>query len=84
MPSIWLCLQCRRCSEACSQLVDGSQVIQGLRELVFYREGIDGGFTLRLEQSHHLIYPRLVVMIDTVFGFEIDHSSQDRIAAGHS
>jgi len=23
-PSIWLCVQCGRCTEACSQLVDGA------------------------------------------------------------
>ncbi|MCJ7771593.1 MAG: 4Fe-4S dicluster domain-containing protein, partial [Desulfobacterales bacterium] len=32
-PSIWLCLDCGRCTEACSQLVDGRQIIRDLQKL---------------------------------------------------
>jgi heterodisulfide reductase subunit C len=68
-PSIWLCINCGRCSKACTQTVKGREIIARLR-----RQAIDGGYVspllpLRLKKAEKLIYPRLLDEIDACFEF---------------
>jgi heterodisulfide reductase subunit C len=63
-PSIWMCLGCRRCSQTCSQLVSGYDVISRLRLLAIERGHVDPCFPSRLVQLDRLIYPRLLEEID--------------------
>jgi heterodisulfide reductase subunit C len=68
-PSIWLCINCGRCSKACTQTVKGREIIARLR-----RQAIDGGYVspllpLKLKKAEKLIYPRLLNEIDACFGF---------------
>lgn len=68
-PSIWLCINCGRCSKACTQTVKGREIIARLR-----RMAIDGGYVsprlpFKLKKAEKLIYPRLLDEIDACFGF---------------
>ncbi len=68
-PSIWLCINCGRCSKACTQTVKGREIIARLR-----RQAIDGGYVspllpLKLKKAEKLIYPSLLNEIDACFGF---------------
>jgi heterodisulfide reductase subunit C len=68
-PSIWLCIGCGRCSQACTQTVKGREIIARLR-----RMAIDGGYVSpqlprRLKKAEKLIYPRLLDEIDACFNF---------------
>jgi heterodisulfide reductase subunit C len=68
-PSIWLCISCRRCTEACSQNVDGEKMIATLRKMALERGAVDGGYPHRLEQADRVIYQRFLDEIDALFGF---------------
>ena len=68
-PSIWLCISCGRCSQACTQTVKVGDIIARLR-----RMAIDGGYVspqlpYRLKKAEKLIYPRLLDEIDACLGF---------------
>lgn len=69
-PSIWLCLECERCSEACGQLVKPHQIIKGLQEMAKLRGFVDSNFQFRLEQAEKLIYSRFIEEINTIFKFK--------------
>ncbi len=66
-PSIWLCLQCERCTNTCSQLVKGHQVIKGLQNLAISKGVVDSSLEFRIRQADKLIYPRFFKEIDTIF-----------------
>ena len=70
-PSIWLCVQCGRCTEACSQLVDGCGMIASLRELAVLEGKVDAGFPLRVRDAQKQIYVRLIDEIDKLLGWEL-------------
>lgn len=63
-PSIWLCLECGRCTDACSQLVDGCRMIASLRELAVHEGVVDADFALRVRDAQKQIYVRWVDAID--------------------
>ena len=68
-PSIWLCISCGRCSQACTQTVKGREIIGRLRNMA-----IDGGYVspqlpYALKKADKLIYPRLLDEIDACLGF---------------
>lgn len=67
-PSIWLCITCQRCSNSCSQLVQGHQIILDLREMALSKGVVDRGVKFRLEKAEKLIYSRLLFEIDGVIG----------------
>ncbi|MBT8351932.1 MAG: 4Fe-4S dicluster domain-containing protein [Deltaproteobacteria bacterium] len=67
-PSIWLCIACGRCTECCSQLVDGQEIISNIKKLAI-REGVfDMGFQLRIEHANQLIYTFFLDKIDSLLG----------------
>jgi len=70
-PSIWLCVQCGRCTDACSQLVDGCRMIAGLRELAVQEGKVDEGFPLRVRDAQKQIYMRLIDEIDKLLGMQL-------------
>jgi len=70
-PSIWLCVQCGRCTEACSQLVDGCRMMASLRELAVREGKVDEGFPLRVRDAQKQIYLRLIDEIDKLLGMQL-------------
>ncbi len=68
-PSIWLCITCQICTEACSQLVSGHTMIQRLQELAVKERIVDPGFPLRWKKAQNLLYPLFTKEIDSIFGF---------------
>jgi heterodisulfide reductase subunit C len=69
-PSIWLCVQCGRCTEACSQLVDGCRMIVSLREFAVHEGVVDADFALRVRDAQKQIYVRWVDAIDKLLGLQ--------------
>lgn len=72
-PSIWLCLECHRCSESCSQMVDSANLIKSLQELSFSSGAVDYGLKIRIEHSMRVAYQRLIVDIDYMMGLSGVH-----------
>jgi heterodisulfide reductase subunit C len=66
-PSIWLCIDCGRCTESCSQLVDGRQLIDQVKELAILRGVVDIDFQSRVEHANLIIYKRYLDEIDLLF-----------------
>lgn len=69
-PSIWLCIACQRCTEACGELVSGHLVIQGLQDLALEAGAVDQGFPFRWKRAQKAIYPFFVERINSLLGFE--------------
>ena len=67
-PSIWLCIDCGRCTDACSQLVDGRQIIRQLKSLSVEQGIVNINFFHRLEQANRLVYRRWIEEVDALFG----------------
>jgi len=68
--SIWLCVQCGRCTEACSQLVDGCRMIASLREFAVQEGAVDADFALRVRDAQKQIYTRWVDATDELLGLQ--------------
>lgn len=68
LPEIWYCLTCRRCTDACTQKVDGCLMIARLRELAAREGKVSEDFALRLRQAQQPIFMRLVDEIDCLLG----------------
>lgn len=66
MPSIWLCVGCQRCSDCCSQQVDGQRIISALQELAITSGAVDPYFRQRLEKAHRNLYNRFISEIDSL------------------
>jgi len=67
-PSIWLCLGCQRCTQACSQGVRGHELIQDVREFALAQGILDQGFLNRWMQSQQKLNKYLKYKIDQIFG----------------
>jgi heterodisulfide reductase subunit C len=63
-PSLWLCVQCGRCTDVCSQGVDGCGLIADLRSAALTETEVDNGFPLRFAEAQKPIYQRLLDEID--------------------
>jgi heterodisulfide reductase subunit C len=66
-PSIWLCIACKRCTEACSQLVNEQLVIQRLQEMAIKENIADKDFLYRWRKAQKVIFPRFIKEIDALF-----------------
>ena len=77
-PSIWLCLECGRCTDACTQKVDGCLMIARLREIAVREGKVRDEFALRLRQAQQSIYMRLVDEIDCLLGVQAAAGSRTR------
>jgi heterodisulfide reductase subunit C len=80
-PSIWLCLECGRCTDACMQKVDGCLMIARLRELAAREGKASEDFALRLRQAQQPIFMRLVDEIDCLLGVQAAAGSRTRSPA---
>jgi len=67
-PSIWLCLECGRCSDCCSQRIDGANLIQDLRDLSLSTGAVDFGLKIRIENAFRLAYQYLIREIHQELG----------------
>jgi len=63
-PSLWLCLQCGRCTDVCSQGVDGCGLIAELRQAAVDENVVDAAFALRWTDAQRPVYRRLLDEID--------------------
>jgi len=68
-PSIWLCITCQICTEACSQLVSGHAMIRSLQDLAVKEGMVDAEFPFRWKKAQSLLYPLFTKEIDAIFGF---------------
>jgi heterodisulfide reductase subunit C len=67
-PSIWLCLGCQRCTDHCTQLVRGHEIIQHHQEQAIAKGIVDPFFPNRLLEAERLIYPLFLDQIDALLG----------------
>ncbi len=81
-PSIWLCLDCRRCTEGCSQTVKGHQLISELQQLAIEGEFVDADIRWRLAQADKIIYPPLLDAVDALFGFQRSEAASPPVETG--
>jgi heterodisulfide reductase subunit C len=63
-PSLWLCVQCGRCTDVCSQGVDGCGLIADLRSEALAEHAVDDEFPLRFAAAQKPIYQQLLDEID--------------------
>jgi len=69
-PSLWLCIACQRCTNACGQEIKGHLLIGRLQELAVKEGYVDDDFPYRWKQADQALYPRLLEEIDSLFGFQ--------------
>jgi len=70
-PSIWLCLDCGRCTEACSQKVDGREIIRDLKKMAIQNGVVANDITSRIQDANYFIYKRFLDEIDMVFRYPV-------------
>ncbi len=69
-PSIWLCLSCGRCTDACGQQVDGRQMLQRLQEAAVSDAGVTPLAIFRMKEIEALIFSCFLDRVDEIFGFK--------------
>ncbi len=69
-PSIWLCLSCGRCTDACGQLVDGRQILQHLQAAAVSSAVVTPIAIFRMKEAEALIFSHFLDMVDDIFGFK--------------
>jgi len=74
-PSIWLCLSCGRCTDACGQRVDGRQMFQRLQEAAVCDAGVTPIAIFHMKETEVLIYSHFLDRVDEIFGFKHPASS---------
>ena len=67
-PSIWLCIGCKRCTETCTQSVNGHLIIRKLQDLAISEGVVDRDFPIRFQESGKALYSRFLDEIDILFG----------------
>ena len=67
-PAIWLCLECGRCTDACSQNVDGCEIIRRRRLFAVQHGHVTPNFFMRLEKANQLVYARWLDEVDALLG----------------
>jgi heterodisulfide reductase subunit C len=76
-PAIWLCLECGRCTDACSQLIDGRKIVRQLKDLAVKNRIVDQNFFMRLEQVNRLVHARWLEEVDALFSVKNKLTSSD-------
>jgi len=66
-PSIWLCLSCGRCTDACGQQVDGRQILQRLQAAAIADAVVTPLAIFRMKESESLIYSHFLDMVDDIY-----------------
>ncbi len=73
-PSLWLCISCGRCTDACSQLVDGNHLIENIKQMAVKQGAVASDFGLRIEKANRLIYTRFLDEIDSLLIMDINRN----------
>ncbi|UCF94962.1 MAG: 4Fe-4S dicluster domain-containing protein [Desulfobacterales bacterium] len=68
-PSIWLCIACQRCTDACSQQIKGHHMIRRLQELAVEEGFVGRDFPSCWKKADYTLYPFVLEEIDALFGF---------------
>jgi len=80
-PSIWLCLECERCTNACTQRVKGHLIIRRLQELALEQGFVDKNFPQRWQEIQKVLYIQFVEEIDFIFNFkQPEFEGKNRVA----
>lgn len=66
-PSIWLCLGCERCTEACSQGIAGHLVIRELQDRSIAGAHAPPDMRDRLGEIDRILFPAMIEEIDRLF-----------------
>lgn len=66
--SIWMCLECRQCTQTCSQQISGHAVIRQLRTTAIEQGFVPEDFQALLSELNRQIYPRFLDEIDQLIG----------------
>jgi len=66
-PSLWLCLGCQACTNACSQQVAGHLVMRGLQDLSQSRGLVPADVRAWLWSIDHALLPRYLQEVDVLF-----------------
>jgi len=74
-PSLWLCINCGRCNEACSQNVTGSNLIESLKQMAVKEAVVDSDFRFRLEKADKIIYSHFLDEIDSLLSLDVNRNS---------
>ena len=69
-PSIWLCLSCGRCTDACGQLVDGRQILERLQTAAVSNAVVTQIAIFRMKEAEALIFSHFLDMVDDIFSFK--------------
>ena len=67
-PAIWLCLSCGRCSDVCSQGIDGRQIIADLQRAAVAEGVVDGGYPYHWQRRLRVVHRCWVDAVDTLLG----------------
>jgi heterodisulfide reductase subunit C len=70
-PALWLCLQCGRCTAACTQGVDGCALIADLRQAALREGAVAPDFPERFAAAERPLYRRLLAEIDRLCGVPV-------------
>jgi heterodisulfide reductase subunit C len=65
-PSIWLCMDCRRCEEACSQSISPREVIQNIQEQSIKEFCVDQNFRIYFQDACKALQQQMVQEIDSL------------------
>jgi len=76
-PSIWLCIACQRCTDACSQDIKGHLLICRLQELAVEEGYVDDDFPYRWKEAQKVLFPPLLEEVDSLFRFRRFNPSVD-------
>jgi heterodisulfide reductase subunit C len=68
-PAIWLCLGCGKCSDACSQLVEGRAMIHWIKDHAVQSGAVDYKFIRCLEQANKYAFNRWLGEVDALLDF---------------
>jgi heterodisulfide reductase subunit C len=80
-PALWLCLECNRCTDACTQGVDGRRMIRFLREFAVKSGAVDAAFFSCLETSNRTIYSWFLNDLDALLGAAASFQADCKIRA---
>ena len=64
--SIWLCIQCGRCTDTCGQLVQGRQIIEFLQQKAVSSGHVPADFPFRWSHAQSRIYSEYVREVDSL------------------
>jgi len=67
-PSIWLCIFCKSCTNACSQEIKGDFLIRHLQDMAIEEGFVDIDFPRRWEEIRNSVCVRFLEEVDAVIG----------------